>query len=148
MTDQQYTVVRNGTVLTPLDEIKDVQNLTLTAIVDGEVMQEGSSADMIYNIAELMEFISEDITLVPGDVISLAQARILMPGNIRRSLFFRICTLYLPASLTPPSMNLLRLWSSSLSKSNRCRIIKPASANTYATALPLPPQPTMPIFVV
>ena len=33
-------------------------------------MQEGSSLDMIYNIAELMEFISEDVTLVPGDVIS------------------------------------------------------------------------------
>lgn len=59
-----------GPAIVTLDEIKDVHNLTLKAIVDGEVMQEGSSADMIYNIAELVEFISEDITLVPGDVIS------------------------------------------------------------------------------
>ena len=59
-----------GPAIVTLDEIKDIQKLILRTIVDGKVMQEGSSADMIYNIAELMEFISEDITLVPGDVIS------------------------------------------------------------------------------
>ena len=59
-----------GPALVTLDEIGDVQNLALAALVDGQVMQEGTTADMIFPVAELIEFISADITLMPGDVIS------------------------------------------------------------------------------
>ena len=59
-----------GPALVTLDEIGDVQSLQLAALVDGQVMQEGSTADMIFAVAELIEYISEDITLLPGDVIS------------------------------------------------------------------------------
>ena len=37
--------------------------------VDGEVRQEGSTADMIFGVAELVEFITRVMTLLPGDVI-------------------------------------------------------------------------------
>lgn len=59
-----------GPALVTLDEIGDVQQLNLTAAVNAEVMQSGSTADMIFDVAALLEFISEDITLLPGDVIS------------------------------------------------------------------------------
>ena len=56
-------------IVTP-DELGDFRNLRLTAVVDGKVMQDGSTRDMIFDIPFLIENISEDITLMPGDVIS------------------------------------------------------------------------------
>lgn len=81
-----------GPAIVTLDEIGDVQNLRLAALVDGQMMQEGSTADMIFSMAELIEFISEDITLLPGDVISTGTPSgvgifrdppvVLQPGNV------------------------------------------------------------------
>jgi 2-keto-4-pentenoate hydratase/2-oxohepta-3-ene-1,7-dioic acid hydratase in catechol pathway len=59
-----------GPALVTVDEVEDFQNLKLTASVNGEVMQNGSTADMIFDIPAIISFISEDITLVPGDIIS------------------------------------------------------------------------------
>ena len=59
-----------GPAIVTMEEIGDIQDLQLTAVVDGTVMQEGNSRDMIYDVATLIEFISEDMTLFPGDVIS------------------------------------------------------------------------------
>ena len=59
-----------GPELVTADEIENMQNLKLTAHVNGEVMQNGSTADMIFDIASIIAFISEDITLMPGDIIS------------------------------------------------------------------------------
>lgn len=59
-----------GPALVTLDEIGDLQQLALTATVNGEVMQAGNTADMIFDVAALVAFISEDITLLPGDIIS------------------------------------------------------------------------------
>ena len=59
-----------GPALVTVDEVEDFQNLKLTASVNGEVMQNGSTADMIFDIPAIIRFISEDITLVPGDIIS------------------------------------------------------------------------------
>lgn len=56
-------------IVTP-DEIGDVNNLGLTAIVDGITMQSGNTRDMIFDIPSILENISEDITLFPGDIIS------------------------------------------------------------------------------
>jgi len=56
-------------IVTP-DEIGDIHNLRLTAIVDGVIMQDGNTKDMIFDIPTLIENISEDITLIPGDIIS------------------------------------------------------------------------------
>ena len=59
-----------GPALVTVDEVEDFQNLKLTASVNGQVMQNGNTADMIFDIPAIISFISEDITLVPGDLIS------------------------------------------------------------------------------
>ncbi|HEA66128.1 MAG TPA: FAA hydrolase family protein [Desulfobacterales bacterium] len=56
-------------VVTP-DEIDNVQNLRLTTTVNGKVMQDGNTKDMIFDIPTIIEYISEDITLLPGDILS------------------------------------------------------------------------------
>jgi len=58
-----------GPVLATLDEIDDLQELELTARVNGEVMQRGWVKDMIFDIPTIIEDISEDISLLPGDII-------------------------------------------------------------------------------
>jgi 2,4-diketo-3-deoxy-L-fuconate hydrolase len=52
------------------DEIGDVQNLQLTAKVNGQLMQSGTTADMMFRIDAIIADVSEDITLQPGDIIS------------------------------------------------------------------------------
>jgi 2-keto-4-pentenoate hydratase/2-oxohepta-3-ene-1,7-dioic acid hydratase in catechol pathway len=59
-----------GPALVTIDEIGNFQNLKLTARVNGEIMQDGNSADMIFDIPTIIAFISQDITLWPGDIIS------------------------------------------------------------------------------
>lgn len=51
------------------DEISDPQNLRVTGSLDGEVLQDGNTSDMIFTIAELITFLSQDTTLLPGTVI-------------------------------------------------------------------------------
>jgi 2-keto-4-pentenoate hydratase/2-oxohepta-3-ene-1,7-dioic acid hydratase in catechol pathway len=59
-----------GPAIVTKDEIPDIQNLRLTALVDGEIMQDGNTRDMIFDVATLIENISQDMTLIPGDIIS------------------------------------------------------------------------------
>lgn len=59
-----------GPALVTIDGIGNFQNLKLTARVNGEIMQDGNSADMIFDIPTIIAFISQDITLWPGDIIS------------------------------------------------------------------------------
>jgi 2,4-didehydro-3-deoxy-L-rhamnonate hydrolase len=59
-----------GPALVTLDEIGDVNNLRLTATVNGRLMQEGNTRDLIFDLPALIANISEDITLMPGDVIA------------------------------------------------------------------------------
>lgn len=56
-------------IVTP-NEIGDVDNLRLTTEVNGERMQDGNTRDLIFDVPAIIEFISQDITLVPGDVIA------------------------------------------------------------------------------
>ena len=67
-----------GPCLVTPDEIGDLNNLRLTARVNGEVMQDGNTRDMIFDIPTLLADISRDITLAPGDVISTGT-----PGGAR-----------------------------------------------------------------
>ncbi|MGD8668144.1 MAG: fumarylacetoacetate hydrolase family protein [Desulfobacterales bacterium] len=59
-----------GPALVTIDEIENLQNLNVTARVNGKVMQDGNSADMLFDIPTIIAFISQDITLWPGDIIS------------------------------------------------------------------------------
>ena len=59
-----------GPALVTPDEIDDIRNLQLTARVDDRLMQSGCTADLVFDIPHLIAYISEDITLLPGDIIS------------------------------------------------------------------------------
>ncbi|MEJ8826608.1 fumarylacetoacetate hydrolase family protein [Variovorax humicola] len=48
----------------------DADNLRLTTTLDGESMQDGTTADMVFTFGPLIEHISKTITLRPGDVIA------------------------------------------------------------------------------
>jgi 2-keto-4-pentenoate hydratase/2-oxohepta-3-ene-1,7-dioic acid hydratase in catechol pathway len=58
-----------GPWITPADEV-DVANLRITCRVNGEVRQDSSTADLIFDVPTLIETISRSITLSPGDVIA------------------------------------------------------------------------------
>jgi 5-oxopent-3-ene-1,2,5-tricarboxylate decarboxylase / 2-hydroxyhepta-2,4-diene-1,7-dioate isomerase len=62
-----------GTALGPWlvsrDEVPDPMNLALRTEVNGRVVQEGNTRDMIHDVASLIEYLSAFMTLSPGDVI-------------------------------------------------------------------------------
>ncbi|MGZ4688412.1 MAG: fumarylacetoacetate hydrolase family protein [Acidimicrobiia bacterium] len=51
------------------DEIPDPQTLGIRAIVNGETRQDDTTAHMVFSVARIIEFVTEAITLEPGDVI-------------------------------------------------------------------------------
>jgi 2-keto-4-pentenoate hydratase/2-oxohepta-3-ene-1,7-dioic acid hydratase in catechol pathway len=59
-----------GPWIVTADEIPDPQNLTLQLRVNGELLQDGNTHDMIFDVARLIEYISRFMTLEPGDVIA------------------------------------------------------------------------------
>lgn len=59
-----------GPWLVTKDEIKDVHNLHLWLTVNGKTMQDGSTANLIFNIPFLVSYVSTFMTLLPGDIIS------------------------------------------------------------------------------
>ncbi|MEQ3625304.1 MAG: fumarylacetoacetate hydrolase family protein [Celeribacter sp.] len=83
---------QTGPWLVTPDEIDDPQNLAMWLSVNGQQMQDGTSATMIYGIAHLVSYLSNFFTLQPGDIIStgtppgvgLGQKppRFLKPGDV------------------------------------------------------------------
>ena len=59
-----------GPWLVTKDEIKDVNNLRLWLTVRGKKMQDGHTDDLIFKIPFLISYISQFMTLLPGDIIS------------------------------------------------------------------------------
>lgn len=59
-----------GPCLVTLDEIPDIHALDLETRVNGQIMQKGNTSDLIFDIPAIIAFISQDITLQPGDIIS------------------------------------------------------------------------------
>jgi 5-oxopent-3-ene-1,2,5-tricarboxylate decarboxylase/2-hydroxyhepta-2,4-diene-1,7-dioate isomerase len=51
------------------DDVPDPANLTLRTVVNGKVVQQGSTKDMIFDIPYLVEYLSGFMTLSPGDII-------------------------------------------------------------------------------
>jgi 2-keto-4-pentenoate hydratase/2-oxohepta-3-ene-1,7-dioic acid hydratase in catechol pathway len=52
------------------DDIEDVGNLRLWLTVNGKMMQDGSTSNLIFNVPFLIHYLSHFMTLLPGDVIS------------------------------------------------------------------------------
>lgn len=59
-----------GPWLVTSDEIEDPQTLAMSLDLNGERLQNGSSATMIFPVVELVSYISRFMTLEPGDIIS------------------------------------------------------------------------------
>jgi 2-keto-4-pentenoate hydratase/2-oxohepta-3-ene-1,7-dioic acid hydratase in catechol pathway len=59
-----------GPELVLSDEVGDVQQLEIATRLNGEVMQSANTADMIFSIAETIAFLSQLMTLEPGDIIA------------------------------------------------------------------------------
>jgi 2-keto-4-pentenoate hydratase/2-oxohepta-3-ene-1,7-dioic acid hydratase in catechol pathway len=59
-----------GPCLVTRDEIPDPQDLAVRSLVNGQVMQDSTTAEMIFSVAVLIEFCSQAFTLLPGDVIA------------------------------------------------------------------------------
>jgi 2-keto-4-pentenoate hydratase/2-oxohepta-3-ene-1,7-dioic acid hydratase in catechol pathway len=59
-----------GLALLTADEIPDPQKLELRTTVNGEVLQQASTADMVFTVRQLIAYLSQTMTLLPGDVIA------------------------------------------------------------------------------
>lgn len=59
-----------GPALVTADEVGDPGDLALETLVDGVVMQSDRTANMIFDVPAILAFVSEDITLAPGDIIA------------------------------------------------------------------------------
>ncbi|TKC05233.1 fumarylacetoacetate hydrolase family protein [Pedobacter frigoris] len=85
VSEREFQIERNGTwdkgkgcdTFAPLgpfmatrDEIKDVDNLRLWLTVNGQKMQDGNTANFIFNVPFVVSYVSQFMTLLPGDVIS------------------------------------------------------------------------------
>jgi 2-keto-4-pentenoate hydratase/2-oxohepta-3-ene-1,7-dioic acid hydratase in catechol pathway len=74
--DQQWVRAKSidsfcplGPVIVTPDEFGDPQDKRLVARVNGETMQDSTTAEMIFGVAEIVSFLSHACTLVPGDLI-------------------------------------------------------------------------------
>ncbi len=75
--EMQFSRSKSFDTFTPLgpqivsaDEIPDPQKLMIRTRLNGKVMQEETTGDMIFSCAQLIEYLSRYMTLEPGDVVS------------------------------------------------------------------------------
>ena len=59
-----------GPYLVPKEEVKDENNLRLWLSVNGKMMQDSNTHNLVYKIPFLISYVSQFMTLLPGDVIS------------------------------------------------------------------------------
>ena len=59
-----------GPEIATADEIPDPQALRVSSAVNGETRQSSPTADMLFDVATLLAFLSAQITLYPGDIVS------------------------------------------------------------------------------
>jgi 2-keto-4-pentenoate hydratase/2-oxohepta-3-ene-1,7-dioic acid hydratase in catechol pathway len=55
--------------LIPASDVPDPQSLPIRAILNGETMQDSNTSNMVFGVAEIVAFVSQAITLEPGDLI-------------------------------------------------------------------------------
>jgi 2-keto-4-pentenoate hydratase/2-oxohepta-3-ene-1,7-dioic acid hydratase in catechol pathway len=59
-----------GPYLVTRDEINDPHNLSIQCELNGQLMQDSNTSEMVYRIPYLIEYLSQAFTLLPGDVIA------------------------------------------------------------------------------
>ena len=88
--DGQWTRAKSADTFCPLGpwietDIADPSALRITTRLGGQIVQEGSTSDMVFGIGELLAFVTRWITLEPGDVLltgSPAGVGPMVPGDI------------------------------------------------------------------
>ena len=78
-----------GPALVTLSEIEDLRALGLRTRINGELLQEGTTANLVFGPAEIVAWLSRTMTLLPGDIIATgtpagvgaAQGRFLRDGD-------------------------------------------------------------------
>lgn len=76
MSDGQWTRGKSFDTFGPLgpivdaSAISDPQQLGIRCMVNGDVVQNGNTSDMVFSVAEIIAYFSQDTTLEPGDVIA------------------------------------------------------------------------------
>jgi 2,4-didehydro-3-deoxy-L-rhamnonate hydrolase len=81
-----------GPVLVTPDEFADRDDIAVSCSVNGEIVQDSSTADMVFTVAELIVYLSAILPLLPGDVIltgtpsgvgmGRSPQRYLVPGDV------------------------------------------------------------------
>ncbi|RLT09448.1 MAG: FAA hydrolase family protein [Planctomycetota bacterium] len=95
-----------GPCVLPADELLDPQTLHMTLKVNGGIEQDGSTSEMVFPVAAIIEFISSFVTLVPGDIISTgttsgvghAKGKFLKVGDVMEAWIEQIGTLRSPVA--------------------------------------------------
>jgi 2-keto-4-pentenoate hydratase/2-oxohepta-3-ene-1,7-dioic acid hydratase in catechol pathway len=59
-----------GPRLVPREEIADPQQLGIRCVLNGETMQDSTTSQMIFSVAEIIAYVTQVITLQPGDLIA------------------------------------------------------------------------------
>jgi 2-keto-4-pentenoate hydratase/2-oxohepta-3-ene-1,7-dioic acid hydratase in catechol pathway len=93
-----------GPWITSADEVGDPQNLEFSLTLNGEVMQTGSTSEMIFTCRDLIVFASRFMTLEPGDIIAtgtgagcgVSIGRFLVPGDVMEARIEGLGTLTTP----------------------------------------------------
>lgn len=77
--------------MVPRDEIPDPHDLRIRAVVSGEVLQDSTTANLIFGVDEVIAYVSQTMTLEPGDLILTGTPagvgvfrdpqRLLLPGD-------------------------------------------------------------------
>ena len=85
VSEREFQMERNGTwdkgkgcdTFAPLgpflatpDELGDIDNLRLWLTLNGKIMQDGNTSNFIFNVPFVIAYVSQFMTLLPGDVIS------------------------------------------------------------------------------
>lgn len=83
-----------GPHLVTRDLIRDVQNLAVWSEVNGDMRQQGNTSQMVFGVAEIVSYLSQFMTLMPGDLIytgtpegvgdAMTPPQYLQPGDIVR----------------------------------------------------------------
>jgi hypothetical protein len=81
-----------GPYLVPSEEIGDPKNLKIWLTVNGQTMQESNTSEMVFDVHYLVSFVSQYMTLLPGDIIATGTPagvglghnpkRFLKPGDV------------------------------------------------------------------
>ncbi len=90
-----------GPYMLTADELENVQNLDMTLKVNDRVRQQANTSQMIYNVADIVSFLSHIMTLEPGDIIAtgtpagvaMATGDFLQPGDTMECTIEKLGTL-------------------------------------------------------